>query len=89
MIMVDHFNYLGTVLTRDGYWTMEIKIRIVIAEQAFNRNMSVLTSKLNTEIKKKFVTCYVWSIVFYGSEIWTLRKLERKYLESFGGEWRR
>jgi hypothetical protein len=29
----------------------------------------------------------------YGSEIWTLKTLERKYLESFecgaGGEWRR
>ena len=29
--------------------------------------------------------CYVWSIALYGSETWTLRKLERKYLES----WRR
>ena len=28
------------------------------------------------------VRCYVWSFALYGSEIWTLRKLERKYLES-------
>jgi hypothetical protein len=29
------------------------------------------------------VRCYVWSIVLYGSDTWTLRKLEQKYLESF------
>jgi hypothetical protein len=58
-------------------------MRIVIAKEAFNRKMSLLTSKVNTELKKKLVRCYVWSIVLYGSEIWTLTKLERKYLESF------
>ena len=45
--------------------------------------MSLLTSKLNIELKKKLVKCYVWSIALYGSETWTLRKLERKYLENF------
>ena len=25
----------------------------------------------------------MWSITLYGSETWTLRKLERKYLETF------
>ena len=29
------------------------------------------------------VKCYVWGIVLYGSETWTLGKLERKNLESF------
>ena len=39
--------------------------------------------KLKIELSKKLVKCYVWSIDLYGSETWTLRKLERKYLESF------
>jgi len=38
-----------------------------------------MTSKLNIELKKKFVRCYVWSIALYGSETWTLKNLERKY----------
>jgi hypothetical protein len=42
-----------------------------------------LPRKLNIELKKKLVRCYVWSIVLYCSETWALRKLERKYLESF------
>ena len=30
---VDHFKYLGSVLTRDGYCTREIKMRIAIAKE--------------------------------------------------------
>ena len=57
-----NFTYLGSVLTRDGYCTREIKMRIAIAKKAFNRNMSLLTCKLNIELNKKLVRCYVWSI---------------------------
>jgi Reverse transcriptase (RNA-dependent DNA polymerase). len=49
---VDNFKYLGSVLTRDGYCTREFKVRIAIAKEAFNRQMSLLTSKLNIELKK-------------------------------------
>ena len=80
---VDHLRYLGSVLTRDGYCTREIKMRIAIAKEAFNRKLLLLTSKLNIELKKKLVRCHIWSITLYGSEIWTLRNLQRKYLESF------
>ena len=80
---VDHFKYLGSVLTRDAYCTREIKMRIAIAKEAFNRKMSLMTSKLNIGLKKKMDRCYVWSIALYGSETWTLSTLEWKYLESF------
>ena len=49
----------------------EIKMKIAIVKETFNRKISLS------------VRCYVWSIALYGSETWTLRKLERKYLESF------
>ena len=61
---VGHFQYLGRVLTRDGYCTREI---IAIAKEAFNRQMSLLSSKLNIELKKKLVRCNVWSIALYDS----------------------
>ena len=77
---VDHFKYLGSVLTRDGYCTREIKMRISIGKEAFNRKISLLTSKLKIDLRKKLVRCYM---ALYGSETWTLRKLERKFLESF------
>jgi hypothetical protein len=37
-------------------------MRIVIGKEVFNRKMSLLTRKLNIELKKKLVRCYVWSI---------------------------
>ena len=61
----------GSVLTRGGYCTREIKMRIVTAKEAFNRKTSLLTSKLNIELRKKLVR-YVWSIALYGSETWKL-----------------
>ena len=52
---VGHFKNLGSVLTRDGYCTREIKMRIAIAKEAFDRNISLMTSKLTTELRKKLV----------------------------------
>ena len=80
---VDHFKYLESVLARDAYCTKEIKMRIVIAKEAFNRKISLLTSKLNIEFRKKLVSRHIWSIAFYGLETWTLRKLELKYSKCF------
>ena len=81
---VDHFKYLGSVLRSDGYCTREIKLTIAIAKEAFNKKISLLTSKLNIELKKKLVRCYVWSIALYGSEtIWKALKC------GAGGEWRK
>ena len=42
---VDHFKYLGSLLTRDC--TREIKMRIAITNEAFKRKIPLLTSKLN------------------------------------------
>ena len=41
---IDNFKYLGYVLTRNAYYTREIKVRIAMAKEAFNRKMSLLTS---------------------------------------------
>ena len=81
---VYHFKYLGSVLTRDGYCTREIKMRIAIVKEAFKRKMSLLTSKLNIELKKKLVRCYVLEHCF----IWR-RDLDTKKIgaELFGELW--
>jgi hypothetical protein len=42
---VHHIKSLVSVLTRIGYCTREIKMRIAITKEAFNRKMSFLTSK--------------------------------------------
>ena len=59
-------------------------MRIAIAKEQFNTKISLLTTKLNIELRKKLVRCYVWS------RTWTLRKLEWKYLEIYEmWRWRR
>jgi hypothetical protein len=36
------------------------------------------------------IKCCIWDVYFYGAEIWTLRKLGQKYMESFEmWRWRR
>jgi hypothetical protein len=54
---------------------------IAITKETFNRNMSLLTSKLNIALKKKLFRCYVWSVALYSPETWTLRKLGQNYFE--------
>jgi hypothetical protein len=62
--------------------TREIKSRIAMA-QAFDKKKNLFTSKLDLNLSKKLVKCYIWSIALCGAETWTLRKEDLKYLESF------
>jgi hypothetical protein len=57
-------------------------MRIAMGKEPFNRKIPLFISKLNIELRKTLVKFYVWSIALYNLETWTLRKLERKYLDS-------
>jgi hypothetical protein len=52
---------------------------------AFNKKKTLFTSKLDLNLRKKLVKCYIWSIALYCAKTWTLRKVDQKYsyLESF------
>ena len=76
------FKYLGSMLTEDGRCTCEIKSRIAMAKAAFNEK-KLFTNKLDLNLRKKLVKCYVWSMALYGAEAWTLRATDQKRLESF------
>jgi len=49
---------------------------------AFNKK-TLFTNKLDLNLRKKLVKCYIWSMAFYGAESGTLRAGDQKYLESF------
>jgi hypothetical protein len=59
-----------------------ITSRIAMAKAAFNKKKTLLTSKLDLNLRKKLVKCYILIIALYGAETWTLRKVDQKYLES-------
>ena len=41
------------------------------------------TSKLDLNLRKELVKCYICSIALCGAESWTVRKVDWKYPESF------
>ena len=54
-----------------------------MAKTAFNKKKNPFTSKLDLNLRKKLVKCYVGSMALYGAETWTLRATDQKRLESF------
>ena len=61
----------------------EVKQRIAMEKEAFNRKRSTFCGPLEKELRKTLVKCFVWSLVLYGAETWTLRRNEQKQLEAF------
>jgi hypothetical protein len=80
---VDYFNCVGSMATNDASCTNEIKSRIARVKVAFNRKKTLFTRKLDLNLSKTPVKCYIWSIALYGAEIWILQKVDQKYLGSF------
>ena len=57
-----------------------------MAKAAFNKKKTIFTSKLDLNLRKKLVKCYIWSVALYGALTWTLRAADHKYLENFRKE---
>jgi len=39
--------------------------------------------QIGLKFKEETMKCYIWSIALYGTESWTLQKVDQKYLISF------
>ena len=63
-----YFKYLGSKLTDDGMCTGEVESKFAMAKAAFNKNKNLFTSKLDLNLRKKLVKCYVLSMALYGAE---------------------
>src|SRR3984893_15745544 len=70
---IQEFIYLGSVITKSGKWDPEIKRRIALAKDAFQRLEHILRNrKISMETKKRVLECYVISTLIYGCECWTI-----------------
>jgi len=90
---VECYKYLGSMLTDDGRCTRGIKSRIAMAKAAFSKKKNLFTRKLELNLKKKLIKCYIWSMALYGAETWIFRQQIKntwKVLKCGAGEgWRR
>src|SRR5437867_11459691 len=79
---VKSFNYLGSVITEDGRSHSDVKVRIAMEKDAFNKRKELLTKGLSRTLKKIMVKVLVWPVVLYGCETWTLLQDEINRLEA-------
>jgi len=85
---VEYFNYFGSLITDDVKCTCEIKSRAATTKAAFNKK-KVPPPPPHQQIVLKFknvpseMLYSEHSSVVRGPEIWTLQKVDQKYLESF------
>jgi hypothetical protein len=86
---VEYFSHLGSMITYDARCKYEIKSRIAMAKAAFNKKKTLFTSKLDSNLRKKLVNWYIWSVALCGVETWTLQKVDKKYLSVEMYCWRR
>jgi hypothetical protein len=56
---VEYFSYLGSVVASGARCTSEIKSMIVMAKAEFNKKNTLFTSKLDFNLRKELVKCYI------------------------------
>ena len=71
---VKQFNYLGSTITEDCKSQGEIRRRIILGKEAYNKNKELMRGKLELSLKKRLIKTLIWSVVLYGSETWTIEK---------------
>ncbi|KMQ95932.1 endonuclease-reverse transcriptase [Lasius niger] len=81
---VDTFVYLGSVLNARWDPAVEIKSRIEIARSTFTKMRPLLCCRdLSLTTKLRIVKCYVYSVLLYGAEAWTLTQASEKEIDAF------
>ena len=80
---LNRYKYLGCNISINLNCCQEVRQRIAMAREDFNRKRSIFCGPLVKELRKRLVKCFAWSVVLYGAESWTLRQNEQKRLEAF------
>lgn len=81
---VRQYKYLGAWVNEAWESDQEIKTRIEIARAAFNKMRKVLCCrKLHIKLRVRLLMCYIWPVVMYGCEAWTLKDETTRRLQAF------
>lgn len=81
---VVRFKYLGAVVNEKWDCDEEVKLRIGMAKETFSRLKNLLLQRtLPLELRLRVVHCYVWPVLLYGSETWSLKVKSLNRIEAF------
>nr|CAH7735633.1 unnamed protein product [Callosobruchus chinensis] len=81
---VNKFKYLGSMV--DDQWNpeLEIRCRTEQARATFLKLKKFLTNRnLNFKLRCRMIKCYVWAVLLYGAEAWTLKAAAMNRIEAF------
>src|SRR6476469_8564584 len=70
---VSKFRYLGSLISDDDRCLDDVKTRIGMAKDAFNKRKELLSRSIRVDLKKRLVKTVVWPVVLYGCETRTMR----------------
>jgi hypothetical protein len=79
--VAEYFNNFCSLLTSGARWTSEIKSRIIMAKESFNKKKVLFTSKLDLNLRKKQAKYYFRSTSYYGAETCTIRKVDQNLIK--------
>lgn len=70
--------YLESTITYNSNFIIDTKKKKNSSSQTFMKNYNLLTSKhFNIKTKKKIIKIFVWSVLLYDCETWTIKKMKR------------
>jgi hypothetical protein len=70
------------MITNNARCTPEHKSRIAMAITTFNKKI-FFPSKLDLNLRRTVVSCYIWSIALYGAETGKFQEVDQKYVDNF------
>ena len=80
---IEGYSYLGCWIDRGGKCDKEVRRRIGNAKGVFLNSKEMFKSSINIKTKKRLIDCYVFSVLTYGCEAWTLTKDLVKRIDAF------
>ena len=81
---VADFIFLDSKITADGDYSYEIKRHLLLGRKAMANLSSILKSReITLPTKVHLAKAMVFPVVMYGSDSWTIKKAERRRIDSF------
>ena len=84
MEAITDFIFLGSKITADGDGSHEIRRRLLLGRKTMTNLGSILKSRdITLPTKVCIVKAMVFSVVMYGCEIWTIKKVGHQRTDAF------